>query len=272
MYRAQIVVDNGWSSTQPERPAPHSADTVDARIGEALIAPLAVSTRDALTALIVASTSAEEQAATTSLSTIGIEHGSDFIATLAILIEKDEIFNALLAEQWQPLEALRSVVRQHCAMIASEILAPQSSIGNYQRQRIEAVIPIIHSILGDLMSAIQWRGWIHAAQLQQLTESADEADDLFAQLEALGVAVVDERVLIHGDTNTSEWIVQSLLGHIPDALLRDSLALYLREIGQVGLLATWEERKLAEQIMEGVRAQDELDNDSPEYRQARILR
>ncbi len=90
-------------------------------------------------------------------------------------------------------------------------------------------------------------------------EAALEDRGIFLMREPTGAGALEEDVAETGESN--------LVEDLSDALLGDSVRLYLREIGQVPLLTTEQEQKLARAITAGQEALHRLESlppDSPE--------
>ncbi len=130
--------------------------------------------------------------------------------------------------------------------------------------------------LAALLAQGRNRGYVTLEELLQLVPTREEASDsiadaIYATLVEAGIPVrdaaddlVEEDVLPTVDADLDE--------ELSDTLLSDSVRLYLREIGQVPLLTTEQEQKLARMIMAGQEAAQrlaELPPGSPERQQLR---
>jgi RNA polymerase primary sigma factor len=121
------------------------------------------------------------------------------------------------------------------------------------------------------------RGYVTLDEILQIVpvpeESAAEAiDTVYAALAEAGVPVrepADEQLVEEEPGSTS---VIDLDEELSDALLGDSVRLYLREIGQVPLLTAEQEKHLAQQIERGRKARAELKTVPPDSPRAAELR
>ncbi len=103
-------------------------------------------------------------------------------------------------------------------------------------------------------------------EVQQTVPGLDENDtELLASLEAV---LEDNGVLLMRDAADTEGVDEEqspgdsqLVEDLSDALLGDSVRLYLREIGQVPLLTTEQEQRLARAITAGQEATERLQED-----------
>ncbi len=122
------------------------------------------------------------------------------------------------------------------------------------------------------------RGFVTFEEIQRLVPNPDESieqiDSIYAALAEAGVPVQD------GDEPTldDEPLLQSAIDlddDLSDALLSDSVRLYLREIGQVPLLTAEQEKRLAQMIERGQAAERKLATlppDSPEAARLRMVK
>jgi RNA polymerase primary sigma factor len=116
-------------------------------------------------------------------------------------------------------------------------------------------------------------------EVQQALPGVEENDT--ALLAALEAALEDNGVLLLREAAEEETIDEedqplsgdsNLVEDLSDALLGDSVRLYLREIGQVPLLTTEQEQKLARIIAAGQEAEQRLENeeDLPDDERRRV--
>jgi RNA polymerase primary sigma factor len=116
-------------------------------------------------------------------------------------------------------------------------------------------------------------------EVQQALPGVEENDT--ALLAALEAALEDNGVLLLRESAEEETIDEedqplagdsNLVEDLSDALLGDSVRLYLREIGQVPLLTTEQEQKLARIIAAGQEAEQRLENeeDLPDDERRRV--
>lgn len=122
--------------------------------------------------------------------------------------------------------------------------------------------------LAQLIAQGRQRGYVTHEELLALVPAPDEATDV---LDSLYAGLAEAGILVGGPDEVSpEEDVASAAADIiddtvlSDALLSDSVRLYLREIGQVRLLSTDEERRLALRITDGQEAVKELAKISPD--------
>ena len=114
--------------------------------------------------------------------------------------------------------------------------------------------------LSTLIAQGRQRGFVTFDEIQGVVPNPDEAVEGIERLTEVGITV---RAAIDSEAPEEEEEVAvntaALLDEaMSDALLGDSVRLYLREIGQVPLLSADQERKLATQIAEGQTAMREL--------------
>lgn len=121
------------------------------------------------------------------------------------------------------------------------------------------------------------RGYVTLDEMLQIVpapeESAAEAiDAVYAALAEAGVPVREpsDEQLVEEEPGTTSVI--DLDEELSDALLGDSVRLYLREIGQVPLLTAEQEKRLAQQIERGQKARAELKTVPPDSPRAAELR
>lgn len=117
--------------------------------------------------------------------------------------------------------------------------------------------------LSALMAQGKQRGYITLDELLQVVPAPEEAaeiiDAVYVSLAEAGIPVrdpSDDAVVEEESVTTSN---QPLDEGLSDALLGDSVRLYLREIGQVPLLTTEQEQKLARAITAGQVALSQLE-------------
>lgn len=129
--------------------------------------------------------------------------------------------------------------------------------------------------IANLIAQGRQRGYVTLDELLQLVPAPEEASDaidaIYAALAEAGIPVRDsaDEVTEEDSATTSEADLDESLS---DALLGDSVRLYLREIGQVPLLTTEQEQRLARAITAGQEAARRLETlppDSPERAQLR---
>jgi RNA polymerase primary sigma factor len=124
------------------------------------------------------------------------------------------------------------------------------------------------SNLDGLIALGKRRGYVTFEEVQQLVPQPDDAleqpdsaqtaielDNVYAELERADIRVVEPE-----ESNSPPTDIDLDEG-MSDALLGDSVRLYLREIGQVPLLTGDQEKELAEQIKQGVAAAERLKSD-----------
>jgi RNA polymerase primary sigma factor len=120
-------------------------------------------------------------------------------------------------------------------------------------------IPPTSTELGNLISHGKQRGYVTADEVQHAVPAAEEAaealDAILDNLNKNGIRIIDEETDAPVGPN---GIDEDLGNEHYDALLGDSVRLYLREIGLVALLTPDEERELAQRIKDGQKAELEL--------------
>lgn len=118
-------------------------------------------------------------------------------------------------------------------------------------------IPPTSTELGNLISHGKQRGYVTADELQHAVPAAEEAaealDAILDNLNKNGIRIIDE------ETDATVVIDEDFGNEHYDALLGDSVRLYLREIGRVALLTPEQERELAQRIKDGQKAELELE-------------
>jgi RNA polymerase primary sigma factor len=114
------------------------------------------------------------------------------------------------------------------------------------------------------------RGYVTLDELSKVTNSPEEEAGMFAALDAASVLVGDPNEIVAEEEVVAAQHV-TLDETLSDALLGDSVRLYLREIGQVPLLNAEQERTLAQAIKDGLAAEEELQQ-NPEASNARELK
>ncbi len=131
--------------------------------------------------------------------------------------------------------------------------------------------------LAALIAQGKQRGYVTLDELLQLVPAPEEAsesiDALYSALAEAGIPVRDPSDDASPISDDSEAVqVSNLDEGLSDALLGDSVRLYLREIGQVPLLTTEQEQHLARTIADGIRAASELTNGAADTEHSRQLR
>jgi RNA polymerase primary sigma factor len=116
-------------------------------------------------------------------------------------------------------------------------------------------------------------------EVQQVVSGVEENDT--ATLNALEGMLEDNGVLLMRESSDTEEGLEedaqaatedaNLVEDLSDALLGDSVRLYLREIGQVPLLTTEQEQKLARRIAAGQEATQRLENEQLSLEDTRRL-
>lgn len=128
--------------------------------------------------------------------------------------------------------------------------------------------------IANLIAQGRQRGYVTLDELLQLVPAPEEAseviDAIYAALAESGTPVRDSDEAAEEETATTPD--NDLDESLSDALLGDSVRLYLREIGQVPLLTTEQEQRLARAITAGQEAAERLETlprNSSEYAQLR---
>ncbi|MCG8351551.1 MAG: RNA polymerase sigma factor RpoD [Chloroflexales bacterium] len=109
--------------------------------------------------------------------------------------------------------------------------------------------------LSALIAQGRQRGYVTSDELLQVVAEAEEAseaiDAVYAALAEAGIPVRDLSDDMTSEDDAASANNVDLDEGLSDALLGDSVRLYLREIGQVPLLTTEQEQKLARAIADG---------------------
>lgn len=130
--------------------------------------------------------------------------------------------------------------------------------------------------LAALIAQGRQRGYVTLDELLQAVpapeEAADVIDAAYAALAEAGIPVRDptDDATIEDETVAANGA--ALDEGLSDALLGDSVRLYLREIGQVPLLTTEQEQKLARAITAGQVAARKKENAPPDSHEYHMLR
>jgi len=252
-YRLQIVVETDWSEPSTQRPAPKATATTDVTIGWKL--PELSTPRGVLSTLIVSFNASSVRQATRALGHARLDQGTDLMQAVSVLVEDDAIYEAMLNGQWEPMKVLSQVTRQRKGLLPIGYLECRSSLHVLAQERVGALMTALQPATELLLTALHHNGWISVEALRQQTDTLDDDTRLTGLLNSLGVLVVEES----DDIGTDEDVVVAPMPeHAPDVLVRDSLMMYLREIGQYPLLTRHQEYSLAQQILAGVEAEDKL--------------
>jgi RNA polymerase primary sigma factor len=129
--------------------------------------------------------------------------------------------------------------------------------------------------LQALIAQGRQRGFVNPEELLTVVPASDETpeaiDAVYAALAEAGILVRDntDDAAVEEEPNSP---VIDLDEGLSDALLGDSVRLYLREIGQVPLLTADQEKKLAQQIERGQLAAAKLAELAPDSKEANVLR
>ncbi|WP_299643486.1 RNA polymerase sigma factor RpoD [uncultured Chloroflexus sp.] len=133
--------------------------------------------------------------------------------------------------------------------------------------------------LQALIAQGRQRGFVTFEDIQRLVPNPDESieliDSIYAALAEAGVPVQDGEEPALDDLPAPPTMDLELDDELSDALLSDSVRLYLHEIGQVPLLTAEQEKRLAQLIERGQAAERKLATlppDSPEAERLRALK
>ncbi|GAB4446032.1 MAG: RNA polymerase sigma factor RpoD [Chloroflexi bacterium OHK40] len=130
--------------------------------------------------------------------------------------------------------------------------------------------------LQALIAQGRQRGFVTLDELLQLVPAPEEAaeaiDAIYAALAEAGVLVRDPADEQAAEEEPAGAAVIDLDEGLSDALLGDSVRLYLREIGQVPLLTAEQEKRLAQAIERGQNAAARLKTVPPDSKEAMVLR
>jgi RNA polymerase primary sigma factor len=103
------------------------------------------------------------------------------------------------------------------------------------------------------------RGYVTQEELSKAMPTPEDEAEVFAALDAAGVLIGDpSEIAVEAEEEIVAVQDTALDETLSDALLGDSVRLYLREIGQVPLLTGEQERTLAQAIKDGLEAEEEL--------------
>lgn len=120
------------------------------------------------------------------------------------------------------------------------------------------------------------RGYVTLDELLQLVpvpeQAAEAIDMVYAALAEAGIPVRDPADEHAADEEPASTTTIDLDEGLSDALLGDSVRLYLREIGQVPLLTAEQEKRLAQAIERGQIAAGKIKGVPPESKEAALLR
>lgn len=265
-YRVQIVVETSWSTAVPQRPAPKVGGAIDVDVTLGRDIPEPTSVRSALTALIANLDRDSVRRAIQVLASAPPDEGTDIIHAIAIITEDDKTYEAMLRNQWEPMKVLAQMVRQRKGLWTVAYLRCREGIYPLARERVESLLIVLQPTIEKLLTAMYRDGWISVESFRQQIDTLEDEAQLTELLGNLKVMIVEEDL---GTDENEDSVVVPLPDHISDALLRDSLALYLREIGQHRRLSRDQERQFAQTIRDGVAADDQLRHTRVE-RQAEI--
>jgi RNA polymerase primary sigma factor len=130
--------------------------------------------------------------------------------------------------------------------------------------------------ISALIAQGRQRGYVTSDELLQAVAEAEEAseaiDAVYAALAAAGIPVRDLADDMTSEDDAASASSVDLDEGLSDALLGDSVRLYLREIGQVPLLTPEQEQKLARAIAEGQSALRSLELVPADSQEAAKLR
>ena len=120
------------------------------------------------------------------------------------------------------------------------------------------------------------RGFVTFDEIQGLVpnpeESLEAIDTLYAALAEANISVRDSADEPTPEDEPAITTVIDLDEGLSDALLGDSVRLYLREIGQVPLLTADQEKRLAQAIEKGQNAEARLKSVPPDSKESMVLR
>lgn len=131
--------------------------------------------------------------------------------------------------------------------------------------------------LQALIAQGRQRGFVTFEDIQRLVPNPDESieliDSIYVALAEAGIPVQDgEEPALDDEPLTPAAMDLELDDELSDALLSDSVRLYLREIGQVPLLTAEQEKRLAQLIERGQAAERKLATLPPDSPEAARLR
>ncbi|MEI8307841.1 MAG: RNA polymerase sigma factor RpoD [Chloroflexales bacterium] len=130
--------------------------------------------------------------------------------------------------------------------------------------------------LTSLITSGRQRGFVTFEEIQSLVPNAEEAlevvDTIYAALSDASIPVRDSADDAMPEEEPVSATVIDLDEGLSDALLGDSVRLYLREIGQVPLLNAEQEKRLAQAIERGQNAAKKIETLPADSREAMQLR
>nr|AAB07554.1 SigD [Chloroflexus aurantiacus J-10-fl] len=134
--------------------------------------------------------------------------------------------------------------------------------------------------LQALIAQGRQQGFVTFEDIQRLVPNPDESieliDSIYAALAEAGVPVQEgDETALDDEPSSPATMDLDLDDELSDALLSDSVRLYLREIGQVPLLTAEQEKRLAQLIEQGQEAERKLATlppDSPEAARLKQLK
>lgn len=131
--------------------------------------------------------------------------------------------------------------------------------------------------LQALIAQGRQQGFVTFEDIQRLVPNPDESieliDSIYAALAEAGVPVQEgDETALDDEPSSPATMDLDLDDELSDALLSDSVRLYLREIGQVPLLTAEQEKRLAQLIEQGQEAERKLATLPPDSLEAARLK
>lgn len=272
VYRAELIVADSWSSSEPVRPTTQHAASVDVQLGSretrgihirnlpltmfGLLEKVLAAPGDAILSLVLPQL----------LETSTVNDVEAVLWTLLCLLDDEEIVKAFAQGSWKPLATFQRLLTcspTHLLVAAARCHARLDDPG---QQRLEDVLRIIESEYADVLSDAWRRGTLSLDELQRITgESTTEIETeaiIVAQLTDVGIQIHNAAHEEMADAPGSLGVetLTTLYNTVPEVLLTDGVKQYLMQIGQFALLSVTEERTLATRIAQGSVALTELIN------------
>ena len=265
-YRVQMDLETEGSGGEPQRPAPQSTTASDMTLSGNRPEPPSI--RSALTALLQRQDTNAVRRAMRVLAHVQPDDGEDVIHTIALLVEDDTTYERMLQGRGDPRTVLTRIVNQRKGLLLIAYLRCQERLSPRVQERMESVLMSVHPTSTTLMTALQ-SGWMSGEAVRQQIDTIEDERDLTELLDHLGVRIV----AAGRDTDDDEDPLDiPMPDDVPDTLLSDGLASYLRNVAQQPRINRDQERRLAQTIRIGVDAAEKLNDLPPESPEAMRLR
>ena len=110
--------------------------------------------------------------------------------------------------------------------------------------------------IASLIEQGRKRGYVTQDELSKAASTPEEEAELYTALDSAGIPVGETSEMIAEDEAVVDQSI-AFDNSLSDALLGDSVRLYLREIGQVPLLTSEQEKRLAQMVKDGIQAEED---------------